>query len=530
MAEIFLSYARASNRAARRIAAAFRQLGYSVWFDEQLPAHRAYADVIEEQLESAKAVVVLWSAEAASSQWVRSEANRARETGRLVQVRVEDSRLPMPFDQIQCADLRRWSGDLGAAQWQSVLDAVSELVGGKGSADDSVRPRPSPSRLDRRRLLIAGAAAAAVGAAGFAGWKSVDRPQLSPQAELLLERGLAALQDNDALDPQGPGSTVQAIALLSDATEAAPQSATAWGGLAMAYAVRKRVAPLAERPGLEMRSRSAAERALRIDPDEVRALGALRLVEPVYRNWLNAERESRASLSRNPSLPILLFVVSGILGSVGRWKDAASFSRRFDRRKFLIPGAERKLIVDLWSSGDLAAADAALKAAVDQWAQHPQLWRTRLAYLMYSGRPGEALDLLRDDADRPPDVGGDFVQFGKAIAEGLAGRRGADAALAAALDHLERTPAAALEVASAAAALGAADAAFPILDGYYFGEGRWAGVAPAGGDSDRITGPLFQPPMKRLWSDARFDRLVERIGLEDYWRQSGTQPDFRTTG
>ena len=72
--------------------------------------------------------------------------------------------------------------------------------------------------------------------------------------------------------------------------------------------------------------------------------------------------------------------------------------------------------------------------------------------------------------------------------------------------------------------------AFALLDGYFFGAGQWARLAPAGGDQDRITSPLFQPPARGLWRDPRFDRLLERIGLSAYWRASGTVPDFRRAG
>jgi len=60
--------------------------------------------VIEERLAAAKAVLVLWSDEAVKSQWVRAEANRAREDNKLVQLSLDGARLPLPFDQIQCAD------------------------------------------------------------------------------------------------------------------------------------------------------------------------------------------------------------------------------------------------------------------------------------------------------------------------------------------------------------------------------------------------------------------------------------------
>jgi adenylate cyclase len=105
-----------------------RALGYGVWRDDELPAHRAYAEVIEERLAAAKAVVVIWSAEAAKSQWVFSEANRAREDGKLVQLRLDATRLPMPFDTIQCADLGGWSGDPDAPGWRKVVASLAALA------------------------------------------------------------------------------------------------------------------------------------------------------------------------------------------------------------------------------------------------------------------------------------------------------------------------------------------------------------------------------------------------------------------
>src|SRR4029453_11074428 len=105
-AHVFISYARSSEEVANSLAEALRGAGYSVWRDDELPAHRSYAEVIEERLKSAKAVVVLWSAEAAKSQWVRAEADTARGTGTLVQASVDGTLPPIPFNQIQCADLK----------------------------------------------------------------------------------------------------------------------------------------------------------------------------------------------------------------------------------------------------------------------------------------------------------------------------------------------------------------------------------------------------------------------------------------
>ena len=109
-------------------------MGYGAWLDEQLPAHRAYGDVIEERLRDAKAVLVIWSADAARSEWVRSEANRGRADGKLVQMALERLQLPMPFDMLECADLVGWDGAEDAPGWRKVVASIAELTGPRPTA------------------------------------------------------------------------------------------------------------------------------------------------------------------------------------------------------------------------------------------------------------------------------------------------------------------------------------------------------------------------------------------------------------
>jgi adenylate cyclase len=134
MADIFISYARSTATQAQAIAQALRSQGYGVWLDDAIPAHRAYADVIEEELKAAAAVVVLWSTEAVKSQWVQSEADHAREAGKLVQLNIDGALLPMPFDRIQCADMTGWSGDADAPGWRRVMGSIATLTGGAPAA------------------------------------------------------------------------------------------------------------------------------------------------------------------------------------------------------------------------------------------------------------------------------------------------------------------------------------------------------------------------------------------------------------
>jgi tetratricopeptide (TPR) repeat protein len=527
LADVFVSYARLDEAIAARIARELGKASISVWYDRELPAHRAYSDVIATELEAARAVLVLWSSASIQSQWVRSEANRARELGKLVQARTDGGRLPMPFDQIQCANLTNWRGGRTHPGWAQVRKSIDVLLGD----DQSTRMTlPAEPAVSRRKVLVGGAAAITVAAVGsFAWFHRSPSDHSNPEAELLTQKGIDALQNNDVFAADDAGSLANAIALLTEATQADPHSADAWGSLALAYAALERVSPVARRPGLDSRSRSAAAETFKLKPHEPRATAALLLLQPVFRHWRSAEEAARAALEDTPSppIPILFFILSDTLGSVGRWKEAAAISSKADRKRFIIPGADRRVVVDFWAAGDLQGADEALKLAVEHWPQQPQVWQTRLEYLMYSGRPLDALAVLNNEAERPSGAPHELVKAIGATAKALAGQGGPSEAVQRNVDYLRSQPAAVFVVAQACASLGDVATTFAILRGYYFGEGPWKNVAPAAGDADRQTSPLFLPTMRPTWRDEQFAQLVSKIGLEDYWRRSGVVPDFR---
>ncbi len=125
---VFVSYARPDEPHAERVAAELRAKGYEVWRDDELPAHRAFSEVIEERLRDARAVVVLWSDAAAKSQWVRAEADTARNSAKLIQAQLDGVLPPIPFNQLHCADLREWDGS-DTAGWRKLLASIAALEG-----------------------------------------------------------------------------------------------------------------------------------------------------------------------------------------------------------------------------------------------------------------------------------------------------------------------------------------------------------------------------------------------------------------
>lgn len=139
MSHVFISYARPDEALASCVADTLQGYGFEVWRDDELPAHRPYADVIEERINGADAVVVLWSAEAVKSQWVRAEADAARIKLTLIQASLDGAVPPIPFNQIQCADLKNWDGQRTSAGWRKLVASVEELASASSAKPESKR-------------------------------------------------------------------------------------------------------------------------------------------------------------------------------------------------------------------------------------------------------------------------------------------------------------------------------------------------------------------------------------------------------
>ena len=81
MVDVFISYSRTDLAAVTRLAEAVEAEGYDVWWDADLPPHLSYGEVITNKIGDCKAAIVVWSKESAASEWVRAEADMARNQG-----------------------------------------------------------------------------------------------------------------------------------------------------------------------------------------------------------------------------------------------------------------------------------------------------------------------------------------------------------------------------------------------------------------------------------------------------------------
>lgn len=621
--DVFISYARHAAPTARRVARLLQDRGYSVWFDAELAPNRSFADAITEQLEAARAVLALWSSEAAKSEWVRSEADFARKRGKLVQATLDGTSPPLPFDQIHCASLEGWRGDAGNPQWTKLLQAIGELA-----AADPPPHAPAGPAFPSRKSVVVAAVALVLLALGGLGWLLLGRsggrseavfisqfasagtdPSAQAVAAGVGQEVAGVLAQHDVrvvLDRQGPGRArlavsgsvqsdgavlrlsaqikdtvsrevlwsdsldrpaaqslslqhqaairigsvldcaresgdgraapldrdslrlfLQACDRMSDPSAADqvrdlmrrvqgknPRFARGWAVLATAGAIASSSLPSGQVSAAREEARSAAGRALELDPKTSTAYLALYYLEPLEGRWLERGRLLDQGLALDPDEPSLLFHKARVLSQIGRTQEALTFARRARTLDPLSPVKAQGSAQLEAGTGHVAEALADLQKASRNWPDASELWLVRMGIEARQGDPEHALQMLDDAGSRPADLETSTVETWRRLAQ--ARRAGGARAQAYAHDELERLHAgktSATAVVLNLLTVGRVDEAFAALD-------TLAPSQPFG------TEVLFRPQGEGLRRDRRFIALASRLGLAAVWRTTGVLPDF----
>jgi hypothetical protein len=149
MSDIFISYTRADKERAKLLADAFSGQGWSVWWDRQIPPGKSFDETIENALNSARCVIVLWSKESVSSRWVKTEAAEGAVRGILVPVLIDKVQIPLEFKRIEAADLSDWQGTSPHPEFDHLLKTVASILG--GVAPTKVKQTPTNTKLRSRR-------------------------------------------------------------------------------------------------------------------------------------------------------------------------------------------------------------------------------------------------------------------------------------------------------------------------------------------------------------------------------------------
>ena len=145
MADIFVSYSRTDKARVAPLVAALEAQGWSVWWDPEITPGDEFDALIGAELESARAVVVVWSPVSVDSRWVKGEARDAADRGVLVPVRFENARLPIDVRAIHTTELDSWAGSRESAPFKTLcaaLEAKLKLSAGKTAAQFACFPSP----------------------------------------------------------------------------------------------------------------------------------------------------------------------------------------------------------------------------------------------------------------------------------------------------------------------------------------------------------------------------------------------------
>lgn len=128
MPDIFISYSQKDKKWVGHFASTLESLGYDIWWDTELITGQSWSPEIHKQLDSAKCVITVWSQNSATRPWVQAESTEAMQRGILVPIRIDNVRIPMPFNTLQTGDFATWKGDVNSAEFQKLIIAISQYT------------------------------------------------------------------------------------------------------------------------------------------------------------------------------------------------------------------------------------------------------------------------------------------------------------------------------------------------------------------------------------------------------------------
>lgn len=391
-------------------------------------------------------------------------------------------------------------------------------VGGPGLPGEDARR----ASVSRRGGLIGGLM---LFAGGSAAWLATRGHRPHPEARDLFERGQQVQKTGNM------GAVRQAMSFYKQAIAIDPRYADAWGALAIGYRHGLDGFTTEEKMAYPRLMRAAAQRALALDPDQVDAKAALALPRPNFRRWLEHERNLRALLSRYPDYWYGHAQLGLIMQDVGRFDEAVAFAERTLEIDPMLPIAWGTLARALFHAGRDQDADIALDRAFARWPAHPFLWYMRYGILVAGYRYAEASAFARDPRTYPDEFPGHLSETYGGLSESLLKKDAAG--IRRATDYLRGTLSGIniiVRIAPLLERLGARDLALDGLHAFYFGGTVDGNAIAAPGPLDvRLTLVLFSPPILALRDDPRHGAMLLGTGLEDYWRRSGSQPDYRRT-
>jgi len=385
-------------------------------------------------------------------------------------------------------------------------------------------------RPSRRAFASGAMAAAAIVAVGGGAilYRRWAQPAVPPEVQGLMDEGDQALNQVtwDGLN--------QAAGLYRRVVTIAPDFADGWGMLGFAYGMLSHFSPGVESEALRQRAEAAGRRALELDPGNANGDLALANALPLVGHWQEKERGLERALAADPSDYNARRTFAAHLYEVGRLEDA--LAQYGEIRLMRCPSGHYGMVEALWSAGRLEEADRAMEEAASLYPTHTAIWQLRYELRAFGGRPAAALAMVHDPEGRPTGVSQDLISDFQASARAIQTRdpAAADVVMQSWMRRARARVGDSVIAMRMASMFGRIDEAFELAGAYHLGLRLAVADERAGRDlgaelplEQRGTSHLFEPVTSPMRADPRFARLVGDIGLERYWREAGSLPDYR---
>lgn len=128
MADIFISYASEDREKVAPLGIELQERGWTVFWDRTIPIGKTWDEVIEEELNDAKCVIVIWSNKSIFSRWVRAEAEEGLKRNILLPVAIENVKLPLLFRPVQTLELTDWQVGYKHPNFEKLLSDLLAIV------------------------------------------------------------------------------------------------------------------------------------------------------------------------------------------------------------------------------------------------------------------------------------------------------------------------------------------------------------------------------------------------------------------
>jgi hypothetical protein len=288
MADVFISYASEDREKASKMAGALSGRGWSVCWDRKIVAGQSFDQVIERELETAKSVVVLWSKNSISSEWVKNEAAVAAERGVLVPALIDPVKIPLEFRRKQTVDLVGWGGNFSHTGLQSLYEGISSAIGGIAQPQPIAEPSGKVRWNRRWTFAIASVMIVAVGLTVYWMIARQEPPAPTPASPVqkqssfrddlfqeLSKDQVTALEMFAHGNPEGIALIDKNLTRIDKAVASFPDDANFHSLMGYTlkdmYQTSKGLLPTEKRQEYLSRAQKSFEQALRLDPNNAGA-------------------------------------------------------------------------------------------------------------------------------------------------------------------------------------------------------------------------------------------------------------------